>query len=146
MRLLTLALLVGVSLAACRTPQQTLDRGAVLLRTGRAREASDLFGRLSSDRDPRIRIQAYLGAARACNLLADDARQRRWLERAAADTDVPGLIEEVFFELAEILRREGDRSQALNYYYRAAAAAERDHRPEVYRRAILAIQMLSLTP
>lgn len=131
---------------ACHTPQRTLDQAAAALRASHAVEARTIYGKLVDHRDPRIRVQAYLGSARACGLTSDDLGERRWLELAIEDVEVPGFSEEVYFELAELMQREGDRSRAVNYYYRAAASAERDRRPEIYQRAIQAIQTLGILP
>jgi hypothetical protein len=127
-------------IAACATADAQLNGAAAQMRDAHFVEARVTFARLVNDGNPRVRVRAALGAAHASAKLADTPAERRWLERAANEPEVPHLSEEAYFELAEFLRHAGDRPAAMNWYYRAAATAERDqdHR-EIYEQSTRAI-------
>ena len=136
------ALLVAVALqlGGCAGVDVRLNEAAGELRAGHAEAARQRYQALASDQRSSVRVRASLGAAHASLALGDSAAHRAWLERAADDRDVPMLSSEACFELAELLRREGARPRALNYYYRAAGLAqgEPDHQ-DIYRRSLQAI-------
>ena len=143
----TLVLLAAAPLCGgCRNERAAIEEASALVRAGRVADGRARFERLAGSRDQRTRVLASLGAARASFQLRDEPSWRRWLERAAADPEVPGASEEAYFELAEMLRRDGDRSRALNFYYRAAAGAERERRRFLYQRAIQAIAAMGMMP
>ena len=145
MRLAPLLLFALTTASACMPREAALARAQATLTDGRPGEARERYARIARARDQRIRVRACLGAAHASTVLRDPAAERQWLERAVADPEVPGVSEDAYFELAELLRKDGNRAQALNFYYRAAAAAQRTHRRDVYDRSIHAIAYLGLT-
>ena len=111
--------------ASCATPRQALDQAQADAQAGRHRRALQRFDAVAARKQlgDAERIDALMGAARACDALKDEACARARLERAV-EKDVPGLVEPALFELAERVRNE-DRSRALSLYYRAAGGAEK---------------------
>jgi hypothetical protein len=136
-----------VAAPACIDGEAALHRAARELREGQSARARDLYVELAgSAKSPSLRVRAALGAARASRAMKDDAAVMRWLRDAAAVPAVAGVSEEAYLEYADALRLEGERSQALNYYYRAAAGAERHlNRGYIYERAIQAITALGMS-
>lgn len=118
--LVSLALLAG-----CIAPRAALDRAQAEAQAGRAAVALRHFDAVAARKDASDaeRIDALMGAARACDALHDEACARARLERAIAK-DVPGLVEPALFELAERVRNE-DRGRAMSLYYRAAGGAQK---------------------
>ena len=114
-------------LCACAgTPRVALDRAQADAQAGRAAVALRRFDAVAARKDAgdAERIDALLGAARACDALSDDACARARLERAIA-RDVPGLVEPALFELAERVRNE-DRGRAHE-----PLLSRRRRRPEI---------------
>jgi uncharacterized protein HemY len=140
-------ILCALLAAGCGPRVSTLDQAERFLRTGRARDALGLYVDLASSADAKVKVQAATGAARAAQKLHDTIAARRWLERAVALPDTPDASEEAYFEYAELLRADGDKPRALNYYYRAAAGAQA-HRAGgyPYQLAVQAIAVLSTAP
>jgi len=122
-RSLVLSALFAVACAG--TPRVALERAKEDARAGRAAVALRRFDAVAARKDAgdAERIDALLGAARACDALNDDACARARLERAIAH-DVPGLVEPALFELAERLRND-DHGRAMSLYYRAAGGAQK---------------------
>ena len=121
-----LAAALALGLAACAgTPDVALARARADAQAGRAAVALRRFDAIAARKDAgdAARIDALMGAARACDALHDEACARTRLERAIA-RDVPGLVEPALFELAERVRVE-DRDRAMSLYYRAAGGAEK---------------------
>ncbi len=139
--------LLLLALVACKPDGRSLDEAERWLRTGRFVDARARYIDLTASRDARVKVLAWVGAARASARLRDHNAARLYLERAAALPEVPGASEEAYFELAEHLRRDGEHARALNYYYRAAAGAEK-HRARgwPYQQAITAIATMSTAP
>jgi len=121
------AVLVSLTLAlvACATPEVALERARADALAGHAAAALRRFDAVAARKDAgdATRIDALVGASRACDALHDEACARARLERAIA-RDVPGLVEPAEFELAERLRNE-DGARAMSLYYRAAGGAEK---------------------
>lgn len=124
---LTALLLVSLSLvAACAgTPRQAIDRAAVEAHAGHAQAALLRYDAAAARKDlsDAERLDALVGAARACDALGDSDGARARLERAV-ERDVPGAVEPIEYDLAERLR-DHDHARALGLYYRAAAGAEK---------------------
>ena len=135
-----------VLVAGCLGGEARLNRARDALSAGKPALAERRYAALCDGRDgdPRLQIRACLGAARAAAALRDGDAERRFLERAADLPEVPGLSAEAYFALAERLR-EGDHARALNFYYRAAAAAQRDQRRDLYERSVAAIARLGMS-
>jgi hypothetical protein len=119
-----------VILGACprpaRDPASALDDAQKKVERGEWRAALldfDVVAARVND-PPRARVRAWIGAALACQHLADESGARRRLEAAVA-ADLAGESEPAMFYLADLLRVE-DRARALNLYYRAAAGAEKN--------------------
>lgn len=119
------AAVVLLLVAGCATPRQALDAAQADAQAGRQRRALARFDAVAARQrlGDAERIEALMGAAHACEALADQACARARLERAVAK-DAPGLVEPALFELAERVRGE-DRARALSLYYRAAGGAEK---------------------
>jgi len=142
--LLCLALL---ALAACKPDGRALEEAERWLRVGRFVDARNQYVDLTASHDARVRVLAMVGAARSSARLRDHNGARLWLERAVALPEVPGASEEAYFEYAEHLRADGDHARALNFYYRAAAGAEKYRsRGWPYQQAITAIATMSTAP
>ena len=112
--------------AACAgTPRVALERAQADAQAGRTEVALRRFDAVAARKKvgDAERIEALLGAARACDALSDEPCARARLERAV-ERDVPGLVEPALFELAERLRNE-DRGRAMSLYYRAAGGAQK---------------------
>jgi hypothetical protein len=122
---LVLTSLVALASGCAGTPRVALERAQADAQAGRAAVALRRFDAVAARKDAgdAERIEALLGAARACDAVKDDACARARLERAVAH-DVPGLVEPALFELAERVVNE-DRGRALSLYYRAAGGAEK---------------------
>lgn len=123
-RALVLSALLAVG-ACAGTPRAALERAQADAQAGRAAVALRRFDAVATRKDAgdAERIEALVGAARACDALHDEACARARLEAAVA-RDVPGLVEPALFELAERVRNE-DRGRAMSLYYRAAGGAQK---------------------
>jgi len=122
---LVLAACAGTLAACAGTPEVALARARADAQAGRAAVALRRFDAVATRKDvsDAARLDALLGAARACDALRDEPCARARLERAVAH-DIPGLVEPALFELAERVRIE-DANRAMSLYYRAAGGAEK---------------------
>jgi hypothetical protein len=141
-------LLLLLALFSCAAaPKVALERARTDAQAGRFAVALQRFDAVAARKDASDaeRIDALMGAARACDALHDDACARTRLERAV-ERDVPGLVEPALFELAERLRTE-DRGRALSLYYRAAGGADKYRaRGWPYKAAMDRILQISMSP
>jgi hypothetical protein len=134
----------ALSLLGCHGGPDALAEADRWMRTGRVVDAKARFLDLTWNKDPRIKVLALVGAARASERLKDRKSERELLERAVAIPDVPGTSEEAYFDYAEFLRADGDRARALNFYYLAAAGAEKNRqRGFPYQKAVDAIAVMA---
>jgi hypothetical protein len=143
-RVRSLSLLLLAAACAPSVPA-LLERGSLRAQHDDWRAARDSYDTAAARKDATVteRAQAWLGAARACERLEDEAGARARLERAVA-ADVPGVTEPALFYLAELVR-PSDRARALNLYYRAAAGAEKHGGGFPYKEAMDRIVQMSLT-
>ena len=121
-----------------------MHRADRLLERGAVTEAVKRYDEVAADpaATPAQRVRVYTSAGLACEQAGDLVCARIRLERAA-EAGVPGESEEACFRLGELLRTE-DRARALNYYYRAAAGADRYRRRGFpYERAMARIVELT---
>ncbi len=118
-------LVAALLLVGCATPTVALERAQADAAAGRFAEALRRFDSVAGRRDvtDSLRVDALIGAARACDAVGDPDGARARLERAVA-RDVPGVVEVAEFELAERVR-DKDHARALSLYYRAAGGAEK---------------------
>jgi hypothetical protein len=136
-----------VALAACGGRIDRIALADRWLATGRVVDARNEYAYLAWSKDPALRVRALLGAAHASMRLHDGRSALEYLRRAAESPEAPGVSEDAWFEWAEHLRAEGERSRALAFYYRAAAgAAAHRAKAEPYGRSIAAIALLNGPP
>ena len=124
-------------------PANSLDQADRFYRTGRYPDAFKSYRDLATDGDAKVRVKAMIGAGRAANRLHDVSQARRFLAGAVAEAEIPGVSEDAYFEYAERLRADGEVASAQQFYYRAAAGAERNrNKTHPYQAAINAIMTL----
>jgi hypothetical protein len=133
-------------LAGCASPEVLLRQAEQDQRQGLLLPARAKYERVAKVRAPAFRVLGMVGVAKVSLELDDDAAAHLWLERATAVAETGDVGELGYFEVAELHRREGEQSRALNFYYRAASLAERRQNRDTYRRAVQAIQAMGLQP
>jgi membrane-bound lytic murein transglycosylase B len=143
-RAAALALVAAAGCAAA--PPVALERAQAEAQAGRPARALQRFDAIAARKDvsDTDRIDAFMGAAHACDALQDVACARVRLERAV-ERDIPGKVEPALFELAERVVQE-DRGRALSLYYRAAGGAEKyRERAWPYKAAMDRILQISMS-